>query len=484
MAGSQQFGDFEAFAEKVMEEYQLPGMAVGVAQAGKPVYARGFGYRDREARLPATVDTVFGIGSITKSFTCVGIMQLQEEGRLSVDDPVVKYLPRFRVARGDGAHRHMTIHHFMTHTAGLPPLPTLFSAMAPSMKGDPAVEEMLKDAAFGEFKNVDTLDDLIEFIADLDFELLGPPGSVFSYSNDAYALLGHIIERVSDRSYAEFLDERILGPAGMTRSTLDLDQLARFPEVTTLYAQRSRNTGEGDGGRRDEVFAAPRWWQAPAMLAAGFLRSNVADMLRYMEIYRTGGVVGDARILAPESVRAMTHPHVACAPGMAYGYGLLITPDYQGVTLVEHGGGIKGVAAWVTAVPERDLTAAVLTNLADVPVARLALAAVNACMGVPIERQRVEFTPTQCPAERLPDYEGTYRSGEGAHIKVTAAGGTLRFETEGESHEAYAAGDDLFVVRDREEEMAAQFVRDPQGRVYAVHFGFRLIRRVDEAQVA
>src|SRR5690606_19582279 len=157
------------------------------------------------------------------------------------------------------------------------------SAMAPSMEGDPAVEEMLKDAAFGEFKNVDTLDDLIEFIADLDFELLGPPGSVFSYSNDAYALLGHIIERVSDRSYAEFLDERILGPAGMTRSTLDLDQLARFPEVTTLYAQRTRNTGEGDGGRRDEVFAAPRWWQAPAMLAAGFLRSNVDDMLRYME---------------------------------------------------------------------------------------------------------------------------------------------------------------------------------------------------------
>src|SRR5690606_17336112 len=376
--------------------------------------------------------------------------------------------------------RHMTIHHFMTHTPGLPPLPTLFSAMAPSMAGDPAVEEMLKNGAFDQSRRVDTLDDLIEYIADLEIELLGPPGSVFSYTNDAYALLGHIIERVSDRSYEEFLEERILGPAGMTRSTLDLDRLAEFPEVTTLYAERDAKTGEDGGGRgsRKEVFAAPQWWQAPAMLAAGFLRCSVPDLLRYMEIYRTGGVVGDARILAPESVRAMTHPHVACGPGTAYGYGLLLTPGYEGVTLVEHGGGIKGVSAWVTAVPERDLTAAVLTNLASARAARVVLAAVNAWLGLPVERRRVEFTPTRCPADRLPDYEGTYRSGEGAHIKVTAAGDGLRFEAEGEVHEAYAAGDDLFVVRDRDEEMPVQFLRDGAGRVHAVFFGFRVVRRV------
>ena len=103
-----------------MKENQIPGVAIGLAKDGELFYGKGFGYRDVEKQLEVTIDTVFATGSITKSFTCVAIMQLQEAGKISVHDPVKKYLPNFRLKHG--STEQITIHHFMTHTSGIPAL--------------------------------------------------------------------------------------------------------------------------------------------------------------------------------------------------------------------------------------------------------------------------------------------------------------------------------------------------------------------------
>src|SRR5690606_268079 len=207
---------YERYAAGVLERYGAPGMAVAVARDGRIIYEAGLGWRDREKRLPATPDTIFGIGSVTKSFTCMAIMQLVDEGRLAVDDPVVRYLPEFSVP--NRAYRDaITIHHFMTHTSGLPPLPSLGYALARSLERDPQAARL---RGHRHVQNppviIDTAEQLLEFIAQHDFELLGPPGAVFSYSNDAYALLGTIIERVSGQRYEDFVTRRILEPLGMT----------------------------------------------------------------------------------------------------------------------------------------------------------------------------------------------------------------------------------------------------------------------------
>lgn len=464
---------FEAHAEEMMAAYDLPGLAVAMARRGIAVYARGFGHRDREAGLEVTPDTVFGIGSITKSFTCLAIMQLQEEGRLSVHDPVVRYLPEFRTPDPE-ATRRMTIHHFMTHTAGLPPLPTLFYALARSMEGDPSVENFPLQIDTAGHGPIDTYDQLLEFLANHPYALLGPPGARFSYSNDAYALLGCIVERVAGEPYERFVQRRILEPAGMTRTTFDLEVLGSFPEVTTLYATRN---AEG----REEVFRAPQWWHAPAMTAAGFIRSTVRDLLRYLEVYRTGGLVNGERILEPDSVAQMVYPHVACAPGMAYGYGLMLTPEYHGLSLVEHGGGIKGVSAYVSVVPEAGLSAAVLTNLAAVPSGEILLGAVNAAVGLPLGTRRATFAPYACPADRLPAYVGEYRSGEGAAVSVTAEDGALVFETMGKRLPARPVGEHAFAIRHKEDEMYARFELGGDGAAEALVFGFRIIGRAPAA---
>ncbi|MBX5476970.1 MAG: beta-lactamase family protein, partial [Clostridia bacterium] len=339
---------YEEYGRKLLEPYGTPGASVAIAEDGRMTYHHGFGYRDAEERLPITPDTVFGIGSITKSFTAMCIMKLQEAGKLSVYDPVVRYLPEFRTPDPE-LTRQMTIHHFLTHTSGLPPLPSLMRALARSMREDPDVDQPEARKRIEEAEPVDTYEQLLECIANTPFELLGPPGEFFSYSNDAYALLGAIVARVSGQSFTEYLRKEILEPAGMTSTTMDVPEGPAFPDVSSLYIEK-----EKDG--KEWIKKSPVWWQAPAMDAAGFLRSSARDMLRYLEIFRTGGRVGDRRILSEESVREMTAPRVQVSPTMYYGYGLMITPDYHGVTLVEHGGNVKGVSAYMSVVPERGWT--------------------------------------------------------------------------------------------------------------------------------
>lgn len=460
---------FEAYANKLLAPYNIPGTSLAVARDGEVIYHYGFGHRDAERGLPLTPDTVLGIGSITKSFSCVAIMQLHEQGKLNIHDPVVKYLPEFRTNDPDHTPK-ITIHHFMTHTSGLAPLPILFRALYNSMKDDPAAQERLEKRP-EKVIPIDTYEELMQAIAESDVPLLGEPGTHFSYSNDAYALLGAIIERVSGKSYVQYMDEQILQPTGMTRSTFDPKKLAEWADVTQLYAVQPK-----DG--KEAIFAAPGWWQAPAMLAAGFLRCSTRDLLRYAEIYRTGGLVGGNRLLSEESVRLMTQPYIEASPGMFYGYGLMLTPDYHGGFLVEHGGALKGIAAWFSVVREKGLTGVCLTNLAGGPSSQLLLSALNGELGLPVETTRVTFRDQAVEPERLQAYVGTYKSGEDEELKFTVTDGKLVAESMGKTWPTRCVGDHTIAIKVKELESAARFLFDAQGQVYAVAYHYRIIRKV------
>jgi len=143
---------------------------------------------------------------------------------------------------------------------------------------------------------------------------------------------------VSGQRYEDYVQERILDPLGMTRTTFDLEVMQGYPEVTTLYDRRVK---EG----KEEVCRSPLWWEAPSQAAAGFLRSSVGDLVRYLEVFLRGGTVNGRRILKPESVVRMTTPFVHANGPWHYGYGLDVNLNYHGVSVVEHGGGLKGVSA-------------------------------------------------------------------------------------------------------------------------------------------
>ncbi|RXI96179.1 hypothetical protein DS745_20775 [Anaerobacillus alkaliphilus] len=463
---------FEAYAESLISKHSIPGVAIGFSHNGKLVYEKGFGYRNVENKLPVTMDTVFGIASVTKSFTCVAIMQLQEDGKLNVHDPVVKYLPEFSTPTNDT--EKMTIHHFMTHTAGLPPLPSLVYANKRSLESDPSVKDYpgLKFADENQAP-IDTYEQLMEFIAGLDFELLGEPGTEFSYSNDAYALLGCIVERVSGISFESYVKQYILDPAGMVNSCSLVEELEDYNDITSLYA--ARQTDEGV-----EVYEAPVWWDSPAMRPAGYLKSTVRDMLNYAEIFRNNGKVGDKQILSEESVQQMIYPHFEIAPGKFYGYGFMITPDYHGATLVEHGGNLKAIASQLCMIPERGIAGMILTNLAGVPATTIMSGALNGIEGRSVEEKAMEFTEETLSVEKLVEYEGTYVSNEGMSLTVKIKDDTLEFATRDITFPIQYIGEDRFLASVKDQTEVVRFVRNEQGKILRVAYHFRQFPKVLE----
>jgi CubicO group peptidase (beta-lactamase class C family) len=209
-----------------MAEHKVPGVAVSVISGGEVIYKKGFGFRDQERGLPVTPDTIFGVASVTKSFSALAIMQLAESGKLSLGDPVQKYIPGFDLPGGGG--EAVTIHHFLTHTSGLPPLPTLGYSIRGNTMPDPDDDEPKKEDSQKEQPEhpqqpINTYDELTGYIRNGDFKLLGKPGEYCSYSNDCYGLLGVIIEAVSGENYEDYMRKHILDSLMMGRSNFDLN---------------------------------------------------------------------------------------------------------------------------------------------------------------------------------------------------------------------------------------------------------------------
>ncbi|MGF9910927.1 serine hydrolase [Brevibacillus porteri] len=463
---------FEEYAQKLLGEVKVTGTAVGLAEQGELKYFHGFGLADNTEDAKAlTPDTVFGIGSVTKSFTCVAIMQLQDAGKLSVHDPVIKYLPELRTPN-ETYTREITIHHLMTHTAGFPPLDTLAGAMKRSIVEGDDVKSSGSGLEFDldKAEEINTKEEFMTYIGKLNYEFLGAPGTEFSYSNDSYAMLGLIIERVSGISYEQFVHDHILVPAGMKNSAFLVEDLPEEAEVATLFTRKSPK----DGG---EVYRSPSWWDSPSMRAAGFLKSTIHDLLRYTEIFRTGGLVGENRLLSPESVQAMMAPHFSISPFQAYGYGLFVANCHDG-TLIEHGGAIKGVAAQIFVLPERGLTGAVLMNTDGGPMADLMHGILNATNGRSPSAVPFQYPDYEISIDALAAFTGEYRSSEGATVSVEIEENELVAKSNGTNIPLRSVGEDSFVMKRGETDAFIRFVRDEAGVVTRMGFGARQLIKV------
>ncbi|GIO08050.1 serine hydrolase [Brevibacillus reuszeri] len=464
------FPAFEEYMKELIEEFKLPGVSLGLSRDGQLLFEQSHGYYDVEHQLPNTVDTVFGIGSITKSMTSVAIMQLQEAGKLSVHDPVVTYLPEFRTPNDEWTKK-ITIHHFLTHTSGLPPLPTLVNALQRSLAADPTVINEKEIEEIRKHKPVDTYEELMDLIASLEITLLGEPGTEFSYSNESYALLGAIIQRVSGQTYEEYLKKHLLEPAGMNNSVFFPAELEQLMEVAPLYVRQAK-----DGV--NEIVPAPIWLDAPAMRSAGFLKSTVRDMLKYMEIFRTGGMVGNKRILSRESVAEMVKAHIPIYKDSYYGYGLLVNPDYHGNTLIEHGGGLKGVAAWVYVIPEQGITGVVLSNLKGGPSKQLMLGLLNAIGERPVDASPVAYSEYPLRPDSLAEYVGEFRSGEGEKVSIQEGDGHLVTTIENRSFPLRCIEKDHFVFTRDRLDVWLRFFRNSSGRIDRIGFHYRQMMKV------
>jgi CubicO group peptidase (beta-lactamase class C family) len=299
------------------------------------------------------------------------------------------------------------------------------------------------------------------------FPLLGRPGEQISYSNEGYVLLAAIIERASGQSFAEYLQQHILDPLGMTRTGLYTRETPPLEPEVIPFAVDTR------GGARD-VFPSPAWWDQGSMYGNGGLKSTVEDLLRYLEVYRTGGASHGVRVVSEAGAATMTTPHQPIPLGGGYGYGLRINQiDGIGKT-VEHGGGNKGVATHVVVAPEHGLTAVALTNLANVPASKLAYGMVNAALGRAPETAWATFPDHTVARGDLARYVGVYEGQPGTTIRVALREGTLWVATGDELQRARPYDEQAFVIEATDEPI--RFLTRPDGDVWAAFSGLRTYR--------
>ncbi len=360
--------DLDAYLVGLFADAGVPGAAVCVTAGDRLVYARGFGWRDREARLPVTPRTVFGLASLSKSFTALAALVLEARGALSLRDPVATHLPGFGYPGMDPAA--VTLEHLLSHTSGLPPLRALDYALRADQRGDPSFVYVGRDTSSD--PDLGGYERLLAYLRRGERPPLGPPGHVVSYSNEGVALVGAAIERIAGRPFPAVLEDLVLRPLGMRSTTFDPAAARAGGDHATLYTR----TPEG-------VVRAPAWSRAPAYLGTGFLKSNVLDLARYLRFLSSDG--GAALGLPEGRLGELTRPRGWSQPGASYALAWSVRED-RGVTVVRHGGSLKGVASSLGFVPELGLGVAVLSNLDGAPALRAWQAAVNLALGDPPDR--------------------------------------------------------------------------------------------------
>ena len=286
--------------------------SVLVAKNNEVILSRGYGFANLEWDIPNTPDTKFRIGSISKQFTAACILRLAEQGKLSVNDPVKKYLDD-----APPAWDKITIHHVLSHTAGIP-----------SITEFPDFDVIRRQPT--------TLEKEYRLVRDkpLEFE----PGAKFKYSNSGYLLLSHLIERISRQKYVDYLQENILTPAGMKDTGYDVS--ARI-----LHHRASGYTPFGAMIMNADLV------DMTVPSGAGALYSTTEDLLRWEQALFAG------KVLAAESLRKMTTP-----VRNQYAYGLMV-PEINGHKRIVHSGGIEGFNSQLSYLPDDKVVVVVLGNL-------------------------------------------------------------------------------------------------------------------------
>jgi len=308
----------QAAIDEALARPEAVGLSVAVARGGVVIVERSAGLADIEHHVPADVDTLFRIGSLTKMFTAAAVMRLAEQGKLSLDDDILTRLPNAPTQA-----RAVTIRQMLTHTSGIPNITS-----QPEFKRS-AAREM-------------TADELMAIVQGAPFEF--EPGERWKYSNTNYLLFGPMLEAVDGRSYAQFLQEELFGPLGLTHT--------RYDSNRDLIRNRAQgyDFDPGVGPFNDALIAMGNAG------AGGGLLSTAGDLVRWSMALTSG------RVVQPASYRQMVDSAVPTGiPGMSYGFGLAVF-DQQGRTRISHFGAINGFTAVLSWYPDEDLHVAVISN--------------------------------------------------------------------------------------------------------------------------
>jgi CubicO group peptidase (beta-lactamase class C family)/D-alanyl-D-alanine dipeptidase len=306
-----------------MADKQLPAVAIALVDDQRVIWAEGFGYQDAAHKVPASASTVFRVGSVSKLFTDIGVMQLVESGKLNLDAPVTNYLPTFHPVNPFGGE--ITLRELMSHRSGLvrePPVGHYFDTSEPSLQA-----------------TVDSLNQTT---------LVYAPGTHTKYSNAAVATVGYALQTVSGQPYADYLQNSVLLPMGMRHSSFKPE-----PALVSHLAEAQMWSYDG------LTFTAPKFQLGEG--PAGCMYSTVGDLGRFLSVLFAAGHSGQTQVISPKALDEMWTPQFTSASPTKFGLGFLLGTLHR-ERMIGHGGAIYGFATQVAALPDRKLGVVVIST--------------------------------------------------------------------------------------------------------------------------
>jgi len=319
--GKTDFAAINAYIETQRKDLGIPGMALGIVQDGKIVHLQGFGVADSSGR-EVTPQTPFYIGSVTKSFTALAVMQLVEAGKIDLDAPVQTYLPWFELADKDASAK-ITVRNLLNHTTGI---------STKDGNGFWTSRQELEETVRG-FNTV---------------HLTQPVGTKFQYSNLNYDIAGLIVEKVSGQSYADYVTQYIFEPLDMRHS----------------YASRSPALADGLAEGHYYMFGRVFGFEGavpPVYIPSGFLIASVEDMTHYAIAQLNDGWYGDTTILSAQGIAELHAPAIPLGGDNYYAMGWILS-TWDGLPIVWHDGNTGHFHSIVSLMPERSSGVVLLAN--------------------------------------------------------------------------------------------------------------------------
>lgn len=353
-----------------------PGGAVLVAKGDQILYHKAFGLDDVGQKTPLQTGMQFRIGSVTKQFTAVAILQLVEAGRLSIQDEITRFIPDYPTHG-----KKITVGHLLNHTSGI--------------KSYTDMEEWTPEVMKQDF----TPAGLIDFFKDqpMDFD----PGTAYRYNNSGYVLLGYIIEKVSGMSYADYLDKQVFEKAGLKN---------------TLYEKQKRPVENWAIGyqREDSGYTEAPPLSMTQPYAAGSLLSTVEDLYRWTKAVNAGKVVSPALLK-----KAYTPTILPDGTNTRYGYGWM-TGNVLGHRTIEHGGGINGFLSMLIYLPDDDICVAILTNCDCNPPGETAAELAALAAGETLALEEIDID-----VRKLEEYTGVFENDQQQKRVIKIENGSL-----------------------------------------------------------
>lgn len=355
--------DLADLVTETLDRWPSAGLAVSVVRDGRLAWFHGHGVANASSGRPVTQDTVFRVGSVTKTFTAVAVLQLWERGLVDLDAPAADYLCSVRLVPKHEHYPPVTVRHLLTHTAGLGYWLRLPDLLRPRVRSGVRAGRSAR-----------TVPELYRRGLPVEVE----PGTKWVYSNHGFAVLGQLVEDVSGLPLDHYLRQHVFGPLGMERTDLGLSARVR-PYLATGYVLRSR-------GLRP-VADRP----VPA-LGAGEVYSTAADLTRYVTALLHGGAAGRGRVLEPSTIDSMFRPHFRPDPRLpGMGLGFLLGREGDRRT-AGHDGIVPGFLSEVLLAPDDGTGVVVLANTGGLDgrgaPEPLGLALLRRLLGLPDETVR------------------------------------------------------------------------------------------------